>query len=714
MRLESAATADYVEERRPVTNVTTTQAGSGARTLDPVDLYRTMLMARTINDTLKARKTQGKFPFYIGCAGHETVAAVVAALEEQDWLAFYYRDLAGWLQRTKDIYMPLRAAYARVTDPSNSGRNMPSHYSSPRKHILPTPSEVSGLAPFAGGVGWALKRRQQQEVVAFFTGDGGAATNDFSVLLRQATVHKLPVLMVICDNHWAIMTERQAQWAGDLAGQARAAGALAIEVDGTDPLKTYDAIVPLVRRLRAGEGPGFVHLHLGLLDPHSSSTDIRRYRTREEIEETTRTKDPVANLARQLVARGLLSEADVERLRDEAKEQVLQAEAQVLTEPEPEPSRVMDHIIDVPRGAVPPSGPSSRKLMLEAINDGLVELVKRDPGFFVFGQDVGSATGGVFNATARLVKEYPGTAISSALNEQLIVGMVAGCGMVDGRARCGEIQFVDYHQSATQTIRLAARFNYQTYGGWNVPMLLRMKSGSGGGGPISDSGSGGGAFGHSNAGDNWFTTVPGLITICPATPFDAKGLLLAAAESRSPVVFLERGRLYRSEAPTASKGGAPIAALEALWQVPDGYYTEEIGKARTLTIGQGAPAATIVAWGTMVLESAIAAARFSEATGRAVEIVDLRTIAPWDEAAITASVKRTNHAVVVTEEPDLTSHGRHIHSWIAQHLFYDLDATPLFVSALPASPAPYNGPEESAFFPSATNVERALEQLARE
>jgi 2-oxoisovalerate dehydrogenase E1 component len=697
-----------------MTNVTATPTGTGARTLDPVALYRTMLTARTINDTLKARKTQGRFPFYIGCAGHETVAAVVAALEEQDWLSFYYRDLAGWLQRTRDIYMPLRAAYSRVTDPSNSGRNMPSHYSSPRHHILPTPSEVAGLAPFAGGVGWALKRREQQEIVAFFTGDGGAATNDFNVLLRQATVHKLPVLMVICDNHWAIMTERQAQWAGDLAAQVRAMDAISVEIDGTDALATYEALVPLVRRLRQGEGPAFVHLHLGLLDPHSSSTDIRRYRTREEIEETARTKDPVANLGRQLVARGLLHEADLERLRDQIKEDILRAEEQVLTEPEPTPERVLDHVLEVPRDHVPPSAPPKRMLMLDAINDGLVEIVKRDPGFFVLGQDVGSATGGVFGATARLVKEYPGTAISSALNEQFIVGIAAGCGMVDGRARCGEIQFVDYHQSATQTLRLAARFHYQTYGGWNVPLLLRMKSGSGGGGPISDSGSGGGAFGHSNAGDNWFTSIPGAITICPATPYDAKGLLIAASRAKSPVIFLERGRLYRSDVPRADKNGEPIAELADLWNVPEGYFAEPIGVARRLRIGQGKPVATVISWGTMLLESAIAASRFAASSGRSVELVDLRTLMPLDEETIAAAVRATNRVLVATEEADFSSFGRHVHSWIAERFFWDLDNPPLFVSAVAAPPAPYNGPEETAFFPTAEDVQRGLEQLARE
>jgi 2-oxoisovalerate dehydrogenase E1 component len=419
-------------------------------------------------------------------------------------------------------------------------------------------------------------------------------------------------------------------------------------------------------------------------------------------------------LARKLIEMHLLSEADLERLRDETKDQILAAEDQVLTEPEPRPERVLEKVWEVPTEVVPPAGPAARKLMLDAINDGLVEIVKRDPGFFVFGQDVGSPTGGVFGATARLVKEYPGMAISSALNEQLIVGMVAGCGMVDGTARCGEIQFVDYHQSATQTLRLAARFHYQTYGAWNVPALIRMKSGSGGGGPISDSGSGGGAFGHSNSGDNWFTSVPGLITICPATPYDAKGLLIAASLAKSPVVFLERGRLYRSDAPSAHKSGEPIPELAQLWNVPDGYYTEPIGKARTLTLGQGAPLATIVTWGTMVLESAIAASRVVSATGGAVELVDLRTLSPWDEEAVAASVRKTNRAIVVTEEPDLTSFGRHVHSWIAQHLFYDLDATPILIAAAAAPPAPYNGPEEAAFFPTAADIGHALEQLARE
>ncbi len=695
--------------------------GTGARTLDPVELYRTMVLARTINDVLKARKIQGKFPFYIGCAGHESVAAIVAAMDSEDWLSFYYRDLAGWLQRTDDVHTVLRAAYSRVTDPMCSGRNMPSHYSSRKYHILPTFSEVGALAPFAGGVGWAFKRDNSRRIITFITGDGGAATNDFNVLLRQATVNKLPVLIVVANNHWAIMTEQEAQWAGDLTAQVRAMDAIAVDVDGVDPLATYNATSDLVRRLRSGEGPAFMHLHVGLLDAHSSSTDIRRYRSREEIEETTRTKDPVKQLAEQLIERGLISDDDVPRMRDEAKARVDAAEADVLDEPEVPGERVTERVIDIPayrpeyggNGASEvPSGKET--LMVEAINDALVEIVKRDPGFFVFGQDVGSPTGGVFNATMKLVKEYPGTAISSALNEQLIAGIAAGCGMADDRARCGEIQFVDYHQSATQTIRLAARIYYQSFGDWNCPMLLRMKSGSGGGGPISDSGSGGGAFGHSNAGEQWFTNVPGLITICPATPYDAKGLLIQAALSKSPVIFLERGRLYRADTPRVHKGGDPVPELARYWNVPEGYYTLPIGKARTIRIGQGAPLATIVSWGMMLLESAIAATRHVQKNGGAVDVIDLRTLMPFDQEAIRQSVLLTNRAIVVTEESDFTSFGRHIHSWIAENFFWQLDNAPQFISAVAAPSAPYDGPEEKAFYPTADNVVRALEQLASE
>ena len=697
------------------TNVTAPAAGAEARTVDPIELFRTMVTARTLNDVLKARKTQGKFPFYIGCAGHESVAAVVAALEDRDWLSFYYRDLAGWLQRSHDIHAVLRAAYSRTTDEMCGGRNMPSHYSSRRLNVMPTTSEVSGLAPFAGGVGWAFKRDGSNRVIAFFTGDGGSATNDFNVLLRQATVHKLPVLMVVCNNHWAIMTEQQAQWAGDLTAQARAMDAIAVDVDGVDPLATYDAARELVGRLRRGEGPAFMHLHVGLLDAHSSSTDIRRYRSREEIDETTRTKDPVKRMGQMLVERGLLTESDIERLRDEVKAEIDAAEEQVLSEPEVPAERVTQHVIAIPPYNGPaPSGPAKKTSMLDAINDGLAEIAKKDPGFFVLGQDVGSPIGGVFGATLRLVKEFPGTAISSALNEQFIAGIAMGCGMADGRARCGEVQFVDYHQSATQTIRLGARFLYQSNGDWNCPAILRMKSGSGGGGPISDSGSGGGAFGHSNSGEQWFTNVPGLITICPATPYDAKGLLIQASLSQSPVVFLERGRLYRSDVPRVHKNGEPIAQLAELWNVPDGYFTEPIGKARTIRIGSGAPLATIVSWGMMLLESAIAAARFTETNGGAVDLIDLRTLMPFDSDAIRASILETNRAIVVTEEPDMTSFGRHIHSWIAENCFWKLDNAPILISAIAAPSAPYNGPEESAFFPAAANVEHALERLAQE
>src|SRR5437868_1058049 len=185
-------------------NTRATEATTTAEPLDILALYRTMVTARVTNDLLKTRRTQGKFPFYIGCAGHESMAAVVAALHENDWLSLYYRDLAAWLQRTGDIYGPLREAYSRTTGPMSAGRNMPSHYTSKQHRILPGFSEVAGHTPFAGGFGFSIKWHQGQELILCSTGDGGAATNDFSVLLRQSTVHKLPVLMIVEDNGWAI------------------------------------------------------------------------------------------------------------------------------------------------------------------------------------------------------------------------------------------------------------------------------------------------------------------------------------------------------------------------------------------------------------------------------------------------------------------------------------------------------------------------------
>jgi 2-oxoisovalerate dehydrogenase E1 component len=695
-------------------NTRATEANNIAEQLDVLALYRTMVKARVTNDILKTRKTQGRFPFYIGCAGHESMAAVAMALKEDDWMSLYYRDLAAWLQRTGDIYGPFREAYSRITGPMCAGRNMPSHYSSKHHRILPTFSEVAALAPFAGGVGFSLKWHKSKNIIMFTSGDGGAATNDFNSLFRQVSVHQLPVLIVVEDNGWAITAPSSIQWGGSLVEWAKGGDVYAEEVDGTNAIETFQATTRLVDHIRSGLGPVLMHLRLGLLDPHSSSTDMKAYRTKEEIELTMATKDPVKNFGRWLVDNGHIQDGDIERIRKEVRSELENAEAEILQESEPTPERVMQHVVYVPQWQENIPQETKKQLpMLGAINEALIEIARSDPDFFVYGQDVGSPRGGVFGATSMLVNQYHDRAISSPLNEQVIVGIVAGAGMVDGKARCAEIQFVDYHQSAAQTIRLAARTSYQSFGDWTVPLLIRTKSGSGGGGPISSGGAGGGAFGHSNAGEQWFTSIPGMITICPSTPFDAKGLLLEAARSQSPVAFLERGRLYRSEPPKDNLGN-PIHVMADYWFVPEGYYTLPIGKARRLKIGNGPAQVSIICWGTMVLESCTAAANIVNSNGGSIEIVDLRTLAPFDEQAIISSVREASRVIVVTEESDLTSFGRHLHSWIVQNCFYDLDATPAFISALPAPAAPYNAPEESAFFPNAQSIAQKISELLEE
>ena len=697
-------------------NTQSMEPDTSAMSLDVVGLYRTMLTARVTNDLLKTRKTQGKFPFYIGCAGHESMAAVVAALREDDWLALYYRDLAAWLQRTGDRYGPIREAYSRTTGPMSAGRNMPAHYTNKHLRILPAVSEVAGLCPFAGGIAYSIKQQQSDELILCSTGDGGVATNDFYALFKQAGVHQLPVLMVVEDNGWSITAQSTGlQWSGSLVEWSRAGDVYAEEVDGTDVMATYAAACRLVQHIRSGQGPALLHLHLGLLDAHSSSSDIKSYRKKDEIELTTATKDPVKNFGQWLVANSYLQEADLLRLRKEIRADLEQIEQEILLEPEPTSDRVLDHVFYLPEWQEnAPRGAKRQLTMLAAINEALVELAQRDPGFIVYGQDVGSPKGGVFGATAALVTQVPGRAISSPLNEQVIIGLVAGAGMRDGKARCAEIQFVDYHQSAAQTIRLAARTAYQCYGEWNVPLLIRTKSGSGGGGPISSSANGGGgAYGHSNTGEHWFTSIPGMMTICPATPFDAKGLLLEAARAKSPVTFLERGRLYRSE-PPKDAAGQSIDIMAQYWQVPTGYYTLPLGKARRMRIGTGPVRLAIIAWGTMVLEACSAAANSVKALGGAIEVVDLRTLVPFDTETIAAAVRGANRVIVVTEETDHTNFGRHIHSWIVEHCFYDLDATPTFISALPAPAAPFSSQEEIIFYPTARTIEASIATILAE
>jgi 2-oxoisovalerate dehydrogenase E1 component len=680
------------------------------QTFDPVDCFRQMLMARTINDVLKMRKTQGKFSFYIGCAGHEAIAGVIAALRPDDWLTLYYRDLAAWLQRTHDPYAPVRGSYARATDPMTSGRSLSEQFSSHRFHIMPYFSEIAALAPFCAGVGFAFKREQTGQLVSFHCGDGGVATNDFNVLYRAATVHRLPVLMVVEDNSWAI-TYGGGQWGGSLVEWARGGGAEAVEMDGSDAIALYETVSKLAEHVRTN-GPAVLHLKMGLLDPHSSSTDIYAYRNRAEIAETKELHDPITNTGRRLIEMGLLSQEETERMKKEIRAQVMHIDEQVQQEPEPPGERLLHHLYSWPENPLVEASEPARSLkMLDAVNEALVEIVKRDPGFFVYGQDVGSPRGGVFGATQELVTQFPGTAISSPLNEQLIFGVAAGASMVDDRARCGEIQFVEYHQSMAQTMRLAGQIEYQSFGDWHCPVLIRTKAGGGGGGPIS-SGAGGGGFGHSHSGEHWFTDIPGLIVLCPSNPYDAKGLLIEASLTRSPTVYLERGRLYFSAPPKDGKG-KEIAALAELWQVPGGYYTVPMRLARRIRIGSGYLTGAVVTWGTMVLEAAIAAANVVAQYGGAFDIVDLRTLVPFDEETISAAVKEANRVVVVTEEPDYTSFGRHVHSWILQHHFYEMDLPAAFISGKGNVPSvPYNSPEEMAFYATSKDIEQVLIEFA--
>src|SRR5260370_2104471 len=392
--------------------------------------------------------------------------------------------------------------------------------------------------------------------------------------------------MGVEENGWAIRNWGR-QWGGSLVEWARGGGAEAVEMDGSDAVALYEATRSLAEHART-TGPVLLHLKIGLLDAHSSSTDIYGYRDRTEVNKTKARRDPITSTGNRVIEMGLLSKEDMERFKKEARAKVTRIDEQVRGEPLPSGDRSLEHVYSFPKEpTIEPTGAPKTTSMLDAVNDALAEIASRDPGFFVYGQDVGSPRGGVFGTTQSLVSKFPGTAISAPLNEQLIFGIAAGASMVDGRARCGEIQFIEYHQSMAQTVRLAGQIEYQSFGDWSVPVLIRMKAGGGGGGPIS-SGAGGGGFGHSHSGEHWFTDIPGLIVLCPSTPYDAKGMLIEASRTESPLISLERGRLYRSAPPKDAQGNV-IGPVAELWQGSEGYYTLPIREARRLPLSPGQP-----------------------------------------------------------------------------------------------------------------------------
>ncbi len=708
-----------------------------------VDFYRLMYASRRIDDREIMLKRQQKIFFQVSAAGHEAlqVAAAMAMRPGYDWFVPYYRDRALCLALGMTAEDMLLQSVGAEADPSSGGRQMPSHWSSPKLNIVSTSSSTATQVLHAVGIAEAGRyfarfpeaaQRSEgdyrafhdvqfhgDEVVLTCIGEGSTSQGEFWEALNTASNRKLPVVFLVEDNGYAISVPVEVNTPGGNISRlvANFPNFYFAEIDGTDPEASYEALAAAVAHCRAGNGPAFVHGHCVRVYSHSFSEDDKYYRLRSE-READAMRDPLHKLQMRLLREGILSPGELNALEQQIDEQVAAAALRAVAAPVPQISSITRHIysedFDPARAelATEPKqtekgGKSDKtgsdktgsdKTMADMINACLRDEMRRDPRIVVYGEDVADATreealkevkgkGGVFQLTAGLQAEFGSARVfNSPLAEANIVGRAVGYA-VRGLKPVVEIQFFDYIWPAVHQIRNElALMRWRSNGGFRSPVVIRVPIG----GYLT-----GGAIYHSQSGESIFTHIPGLRVVFPSNALDANGLLRTAIRCDDPVMFLEHKRLYREP-----YGRAPYPG-------PD--YMIPFGKAAITRAGTDV---TIVTYGALVPRALQAAQKAEREHGIQTEVIDLRTLSPYDWEAIATSVKKTSRAIVAYEDMKSWGYGAEIAARIADELFEDLDAPVKRVAAMDSFVA-YQPVLEDAILPQPEDILRAIVELRK-
>lgn len=666
--------------------------------MDPVKkgkmlaVLRAMLLSRMTDEKMGKLVRQNKgATFQLSAAGHE-MAGVVAAqnlVSGKDWGFPYYRDQPFAVGLGADLVEIFGAFLARKTRYHSAGRMMPGHFSC-KPLRMPCQSSVVG-SQYLQAVGLAHSRKMggHDEVVYVSGGDGSTSQGDFHEALNFAGIHKLPVIFSIQDNGFAISVPVHEQTAGgSIVSVAKGhAGVAVFEADGTDFVSTNNAFAEAVQRGRSGEGPSVVVTKVPRIAPHSSSDDPLKYKSTEQFSED-KTRDPLVSIKAYAVQQGFLTAEELTGLEKKCFQEVEDAALKADLLPYPDEESALENVYaptDQKETALVPLS-DERTVMMDAINHALDEEMAKDPGVIVFGQDVARGKGGVFGITKNLTAKYGETrCFNTPLAESTIIGLAIGMGLDGVHRPVAEIQFADYLWTGiNQLFNELSSFYYRSNGEWNCPVVIRMPTG----GYIQ-----GGPY-HSQNIEGFLSHCPGLMIAYPSNAADAKGLLKWAIRNPNPVIFLEHKALYRQQKFSARPE-------------PGDDYVLPFGKAAVVRPGHDI---TVVTWGMMVLYANDVAEKLAN-EDISVEVLDLRTIIPFDKEAILASVKKTGKVLILQEAPKTSGFGAEIAALIAEEAFSYLDA-PLVRLGAEDTPVPYSKLLENRILPQPAGIESALRKLA--
>ncbi len=730
-----------------------------------VEFYRLMYLSRRTDDREIQLKKQQKIFFQISCAGHEAllVAAGMALKPGYDWFFPYYRDRAICLTLGNTVEEQLLQAVGAADDPASGGRQMPSHWTSKRLNIVSPSSSTATQCLHAVGCAEAgryftrhpeaakkpnadssatLWNDQQKsgndqqksgddkqksgddkqidyrqfkdvsfhgdEVVYVSIGEGSTSQGEFWESLNTASNAKLPVLYVVEDNGYAISTPVEANTPGGNISKlvANFPNFHFAEVDGTDAVASYKAMVEAVAYCRSGKGPALVHGHVVRPYSHSQSDDETNYRSAEEIQADA-LRDPISRMQMWLLREGILDEQGIIEVERKVDEEIQRATDRALAAVLAQPESILKHVYsedlrptDKVFEAYPqPTADDTERTMLDLINLCMKDEMRRDERVVVFGEDVADATrekeliagkikgkGGVFKVTHGLQKEFGSDRVwNSPLAEANITGRAIGMA-VRGMKPVVEIQFFDYIWPAMHQMRNElALMRWRSNGTFSCPLVMRVPAG----GYLT-----GGSIYHSQSGESIFTHTPGVRIVMPSNALDAIGLLRTAIRCDDPVLFLEHKNLYRS------------VFGRAMYPGPN--YTIPFGKAAIVKPGKDL---TVITYGAVVPRALEAARRMERELGVDVELIDLRSLSPYDWDAIATSVKKTSKVMVAHEDMQSWGYGAEIAARIGDELFHDLDGPVRRVGAMDTFVG-YQPLLEDVILPQVEHLFTAMRELA--
>ena len=693
-----------------------------AHILDPVqltDAYRNMYLSRRLDDKEIELKKQNRIYFQISGAGHEAIltAAGMVLKARHDYFLSYYRDRALMLQLGMTATEVLYAAVGAKADPTSGGRQMPCHWGHRQLNVI-SKSSCTGTQYLQGvGAAEASWYRETEtavadvvaghgdEVVLITSGEGTTSEGEFFEALNTASNKKLPTIFLIEDNGYAISVPVEVQTAGGSISKlvGNYPNLKIIEVDGCDIEASFKAMEEAADWCRRRQGPALVHAKVVRPYSHSMSDDERAYKSEEErvVEQEG---DPLVRMEKLLLARGVMTEDEIASLKSNVDAEISQATETALAAPTPEAHEVYDFIYahedaaDDAQYDTELNGKTgeANKTMVDLLNSCLQDEMERDHRVVVFGQDVADASreavleqckgkGGVFKVTHGLQKRFGGQRVfNSPLAEANIVGRAIG--MAErGLKPVVEIQFLDYIWPAFQQIRNElATARWRSHNTWPAPVVIRTPSG----GYLK-----GGAPYHSQSAETLFTHIPGLRVVMPSTALDANGLLRTAIRCEDPVIFLEPKHLYRQ---TYNKG-----------PYPGNDFMIPFGKGKVIESGNDV---TLITYGSLVHRSRTALKQLQKTRDCSVDLIDLRSLSPYDWPLISSSVKRTGKALVVHEETRAWGYGAEIASRIGEELFEWLDAPVRRVAALDSFVG-YHPTLEDTILPQVRDIAEAVNAI---